>query len=246
MTTISPTTERALPTGRLIRKLVFQFVGLGGFCLWLTMLSLGMRSVMDVGGSCSSGGPYLSAQPCPSGAWVVPVAIWLGLLSLGVYLLGSLPQGPHLAALAWPALFLTLGWNFLDYGIHNDGPGSVGMLVCAVVFGLMGGLPLLVLRDRTMREHVLLGDDGVGRPPPPTIPRPVATATRSAARSARVVLRPRTTRPTPPGEPGSATAADADLVSRLERLAAMRDRGILTEPEFREAKRQLLDDPAGP
>ncbi|MEZ5100159.1 MAG: SHOCT domain-containing protein [Thermoleophilia bacterium] len=244
MTVISAA-EPAVPRARLVRKLVLQFVGLGGFCMWLTMLSLGMRSVMDVGGSCASGGPFVSAQPCPSGAWVVPVAIWLGLLSLGLYLLGNLPQGPHLAALAWPALFLTLGWNFLDYGIHNGGAGSAGMLVCAVVFGLMGGLPLLVLRDPKTREHVLLGDDGLGRQPPPAVPRPVATATRSAARGARVVLRPRGAPRATPAEQPTPGGRDADLVSRLERLAAMRDRGILTDMEFQEAKRQLLDEPRG-
>ena len=33
----------------------------------LTVLFLCMRSVMDIGGSCASGGPYEIANPCPAG-----------------------------------------------------------------------------------------------------------------------------------------------------------------------------------
>jgi hypothetical protein len=48
--------------------------------------------------------------------------------------------------LAWPALFLSLGWNFLEYGVDPpDGSANVvwGWLFCGVLFVLMGGLPLL-------------------------------------------------------------------------------------------------------
>ena len=50
--------------------------------------------------------------------------------------------------LAWPALFLSLGWNFLEFGFDPPGEddGLVwGWIVCGVVFWLMGGLPLFAL-----------------------------------------------------------------------------------------------------
>jgi uncharacterized membrane protein YdbT with pleckstrin-like domain len=41
--------------------------------------------------------------------------------------------------------------------------------------------------------------------------------------------------------PGSATHADGDVVSRLERLADLRERGHLSDEEFAVEKRRLLD-----
>jgi hypothetical protein len=45
---------------------------------------------------------------------------------------------------------------------------------------------------------------------------------------------------------GPTTSAPArDLSARLTELAGLRDKGMLTEAEFDEAKRKLLDDPSG-
>ena len=40
--------------------------------------------------------------------------------------------------------------------------------------------------------------------------------------------------------PGSAPEAASDVVSQLERIAALRDRGVLTEAEFAAMKAKLL------
>ena len=40
---------------------------------------LSMRVVMDVGGSCADGGPYVSAQSCPGGAGFIGAV--LGVVS---------------------------------------------------------------------------------------------------------------------------------------------------------------------
>ncbi len=62
--------------------------------------------------------------------------------------------------LAWPGLFLSLGWNFLEFAFAPPGGGFAwGWLICGVVFVLMGGLPLLLafkpLREkfRSRRQH---------------------------------------------------------------------------------------------
>lgn len=54
-------------------------------------------------------------------------------------------------ALAWPATFLSLGWNFLEFAFTaTKGHGLVwGWLVCGVVFVLMGGLPLVYVIQGT-------------------------------------------------------------------------------------------------
>jgi hypothetical protein len=71
-------------------------------------------------------------------------SIFLGLGFLALYAVSAI--GPNLTLLAWPALFLSLGWNFLEYGVDPPGTGgvAVGWLICAVVFFAMGGIPLVI------------------------------------------------------------------------------------------------------
>jgi len=102
----------------------------------------GMRAVMDVGGTCAQGGPYEIAQPCPSGAWLLSLAIpvMVAVAMLGSYLAYRL-SAPGLLVPMWAVLFGSLGWNFLEYGFADDGP-VWGWVVCGVVFELMA-LPAL-------------------------------------------------------------------------------------------------------
>jgi len=103
----------------------------------ITWAFFAMRSVMDVGGSCADGGPYVSAQPCPDGSWLIAVAIPVMILTA---IFGSLAamsvNAPNLLILMWALLFGALGWNFLEYAFK--GPDLVwGWLVCGVMFWLM-------------------------------------------------------------------------------------------------------------
>ena len=140
------------PACRVVLKTALLTLGTLGFVVCLTLMYLSMRSVMDVGGSCASGGPYSINAPCPKGvAWVMPVSIFGGLLSVGIVFLGVFPQGgPRPYAFAWSALFLALGWNFLDYGFDPPGGGtSASWLVCGAIFFLMGGVPLVFLFSKS-------------------------------------------------------------------------------------------------
>ena len=130
---------------RLARRSALTFVGLAGASGGLTVMFLSMRSVMDIGGVCASGNTaFQPRHPCPTGvAGSMVGAIFLGLIFLGIYAVNVV--GPNLTLLAWPALFLSLGFNFFDYGISPPGGGGLvfGWLFCGVLFALMGGVPLL-------------------------------------------------------------------------------------------------------
>ena len=114
--------------------------------LALTWIYLSMRAVMDIGGACAEGGPYVSAQPCPDAA--------AALLSLGVPLMmiaafagtaAAVAHGaPNLIVPMWGFLFGSLGWNFLEYGVFTDGI-VWGWLLCGVVFELMAIPAFLVM-----------------------------------------------------------------------------------------------------
>ncbi len=142
-----------------------------GFTFLLTILFLAMRGVLDLGGMVAKGGPYEIAHPAPDYWWIFPVSI-IGMLlivftSIGMFSFGSglgnsasfpftrqgySPQGYSRVSLValffWPAIFLSLGWNFCEYGFFA-GEGLVwGWIICGVVFILMGGLPLYLVMKK--------------------------------------------------------------------------------------------------
>ena len=264
-----------------------------------------MRAVMDVGGACADGGPYVSAQSCPDGS---TPALLLGIFGLFLFggigaVYGSRLGGIWAAAplFAWSGLFLSLGWNFLEYGLFNP-PGDEtviwGWLICGVLFVAMGLAPLL-------GGVALFGESPVGRggggrgggsaprgtgpamvlqPAPDADAEAIATFNRalaSAGVSAGVAAPARPRAPTarstelqaiasdmgavitdaaaetpadpraraaevPPGE-GAAPDADFDegtqaLLDRLERLADLRDRGLLGQAEYETAKASVVQE----
>ena len=143
--------------GRL-RASIGVAITLAGVAVGMTSLYLGMRSVMEIGGACAEGGPFVPVRPCPQGVPVLIIGgIWGGLVFVGAYLWQTFKhQVPSLVGFAWPALFLSLGWNFLEFGVDPPGDGGLvwGWLVCAVLFILMGGLPLLAVVRPTYRAFV--------------------------------------------------------------------------------------------
>jgi hypothetical protein len=208
-------------------------VGIAGLAFSLTILWLSMRAVMGIGGACASGGPYVPAVQCPDAVVALTPLSVFGLFIFGGIALwgGAAIHGSWagLLFLAWPALFLSLGWNFLEFGLRPPGgePGEIvwSWLFCAVVFGLMGGLPLAGavwgVREASSGGRAYAGGRVVIHPRPPNTlaPRPVATKAMEFA--------------------------DAGVTERLERLARLRRAGDLTDAEFEAAKRATIDEAGG-
>jgi hypothetical protein len=226
---------------RVVTKTVLLTVGTLGFVVCLTLLYQSMRSVMDIGGSCASGGPYEISRPCPDAVgWVTPVAIFGMIISVGISLLGLFSQGgPKPYVFAWSALFLALGWNFLDYGFDAPGGGtSVGWLICGFVFVAMGGVPLAGLFWKSAARWAFWGPTE-DRPAPRPRPRP--TLAPSAA-GGLVLGPPPTTMTIPVPTPPAPDEPEHDVVDRLERLAGLRERGLLDEQEYERVKDKILRD----
>jgi hypothetical protein len=214
-------------------------VGVAGLAFCIALLFLGMRAVLDIGGSCASGGPNVIRQPCPDG---VPFAVVGGVF--GLFLFGTLTAvggasvgGPYtgLVFAAWPALFLSLAWNFLEYGIRppgSDGGVDAGWLICGVVFVVIGVGPLLAMLPES---HAHLGP----RADPFAMRRLLADlharehqiAAGGSAESWHGYAVPSSVPPT-------------DLTTRLERLAALHRDGSLTDAEFDDAKRAAIAEVA--
>jgi hypothetical protein len=132
----------------------------------ITLLALGMRDVMEVGGRCASGTTAFEIrQECPEGTGAVVIGAFLGVVAAFIWAgaASQLPAARRLVLLAWPGLFLALAYNFFDFGFNPpDGfePGtswaSVGL---GVMFVAMGVLPLLALLSPTLRSQ-LFGSPG--------------------------------------------------------------------------------------
>ena len=74
-----------------------------------------------------------------------------------------LKNGPDWTMFWWSALFLSLGWNFIEFSIYPpDGSGIAwGWIICAVLFGLMGFAPLLLIGSGGL-PHPLFGREKEG------------------------------------------------------------------------------------
>ncbi len=229
------------PSSLAVRS-VATFVGLAGVTVALVWLFLSMRAVMAIGGSCASGGPYAIANPCPHATGLTTLgAILGGVLMTAIYTIFGLRAGPRITVLVWSALFVSLGWNFLDFGLRAT-PGSgdkVGWLVCAGLFAILGAAPLAGLVSRTY-AHDLFWSDGDGLPVGlrfsrrPASPMPTPASQRMPSHPPQSQLWQQA--PTPPPPPAD------DLATALEKLATLNDTGKLSDDEYAKVKQRLLGD----
>jgi len=239
-------------TMRTTLKVVLVWLSIVVVAACLTLLYMSMRAVMGVGGFCAEGGPYVIETSCPTGVgWIMPVSMWVGVFACALYVFAGrgLP-GPKWIGLVWPALFLSLGWNFWEFGLDpGDGSGTAyGFIVCGVVFVAMGLVPLVImLAVPASRRWVSWGDATPARG------RDTYRQTRDTVKSIDwralgtvVGAVPTTPTTAPHGSAGSTIDLDGrmapDVVDRLERLGEMHRRGDITSEEFDTAKRHVLGD----
>jgi hypothetical protein len=245
--------------GKVVWKVICLTLGTVIFIFCLTLLYESMRAVMDVGGACASGGAYEIRQACPEGVgWVTPVAIF-GMFFAGIFtFLGVFSDGgPRPYVFAWSALFLALGWNFLDYGFNPPGDNGavVGWLICGFVFVAMGGIPLLFLLSPRAARWSLWGPDSQRaddylhpyKPPPVRSPKqePPPSPVHSSAPYGRATSPFVPESPPPPMPAPSEPAPDngaGDVVERLATLADLRERGMLDDDEYERAKNAVLGE----
>jgi hypothetical protein len=104
-----------------------------------------LRKMMSIG-TCASGGPYVSAHPCPSGSGLYELLIPGGLLvwMLGTTLAGGFRKG--LGLVSWGAFWLGSGGALLVQALGSSSEssgGKLGSYIIAAVFIPMGAVPLV-------------------------------------------------------------------------------------------------------
>jgi hypothetical protein len=197
-------------------------------------------------GTCASGGPYVSARPCPSDTGVKILGLIgsiFGLLIGGaIYAArGSRGHGGGtigMGVILWALLFICLAVSTFvaAYGpANNDAPGAKSAaIVLMIVFLPMGILPLLgaagfgIGRGRfssNSKPHQY------PKPAPPQYTFPMPGASGASGTGARTVST--ITGPAPGGQAG-------DVATRLRKLEELHESGLLTEEEFESKKADLL------
>jgi hypothetical protein len=248
------------PRGRSVPSLadvVLYLLGIVGLAAGITLLFLGMRAVMDVGGFCAEGGPYVIETQCPEGAaGATLLGIFGGLAGLFLAIWKGAAIGERAVGvlfLAWPALFGVIGLNFLVYGFDPPGEGAGwawGWLICGGVFWVMAFGPLLLAWSGARAARG--GSPGGVAATGPSGARLATTIrearlARDARRSALPPLAPLApleaagTAIAPVNSDGEVGIPDVALVDGLERLAALHRAGSLTDEEYRRAKAELLE-----
>jgi hypothetical protein len=101
----------------------------------LVLACVELTHLMDTG-TCASGGPYVSANPCPDGTGT---RILLLVLAIFVYVVALLVSGQ--ALFLYGLLFLTLSAIFVRGALTDDGFAAAGWIV-GVVFAAMGVVPM--------------------------------------------------------------------------------------------------------
>lgn len=110
----------------------------------VTVLYVGFMRVLEVGGYCAEGGPYVIETHCPPGTIAaIPLSIFGLFIAAGLsFLAGGL--GTPAYAYLWTILFGSLGTGFA-IAAKKSPDGAVGWIICAVMFILMAVSPLIVI-----------------------------------------------------------------------------------------------------
>jgi hypothetical protein len=124
------------------------------FMLSFTLLYLSAGVVMGLGGFCASGGPYVIETECPEAVLLfTPLSIFAMLIAVAIGAFIARGFGSPLVIWAWPVLFVGLGIDFLLAALS---PGGIANLVVAIVFIIMGLVPLVIVL-RAGAARLLLG-----------------------------------------------------------------------------------------
>lgn len=211
-------------------------------------------------GSCASGGPYVSARPCPSGTGLRIVALIASIFVIGplsVFIFGSRAKGVKgvAGAGALVGLLWTFGWIGMGsaawvagHGPAHPASGGEGSTGVAITFWAIGGISLLGLilgagGARAGARVAARATANTTRTPPPApapapAPRPVRTPPPASAATAQRLAATL-------GAVAAKKADDAevgDVARRLKQLDELKAMGAVTAAEYDAKRRDILGE----
>ena len=199
-------------------------LGLGLLLVAVALMGYGVHTVIS-NGNCSSTG-YVQYGPVPKCSHGSEFLAISGLFFLGPALLVAGWGFLKIKGVTWPAVLAGIGIGALTIrsdtgvaaGAKNTGFGIA--LACAaliVISAAFSGRRLMRRGSSPPAHNGSIAKPGPTAPPAHAHPPAVAAA--------------------PPG-----VAGDGDAITKIARLARLRDDGALTEAEFEQQKAKLLDE----
>ncbi|HEY8058286.1 MAG TPA: SHOCT domain-containing protein [Acidimicrobiales bacterium] len=170
------------------------------------------------------------------------MGVCAGLLGLGLYLLRRPAGSPQLLIFAWPALFGSLGVQFLRAAAAES--GAYGFWLCGIVFLVLAAVPvvLVVAGERGAMVPLLVGD-GLAEPDGIEDQRQLGITRLEGDGSASRCsdLGPVDLRGFAPASDDLDRENGGDLGEHLDRLSRLHRQGELSDAEFAEAKQKVRD-----
>jgi hypothetical protein len=233
---------------------VKAILGLALFLVSITAFEYALWELMNTG-TCASGGPYVSARPCPEGtaekALLLPAGFILGFIGMGVFTARGRRPGAAKDAwqvspwlVGWAPLFIGTGIVALVAGLQAEGPDAgaakwTGIFLAALFIPMgLAPVPFALPRRKSRRRKRF----------DPITKQAIRQAEQRGSRSRKGdAARPdRPPRPAPAPHPVTPTPvgspAAADPIDRLRKLGELRDKGVLSPDEFAAAKSRILSE----
>jgi hypothetical protein len=228
-------------------------LGGGLFLASVAAFNYGILELLETG-TCASGGPYVVARPCPEGTGtdflILVGSIFGGLIGAAIYAIrGPRPGGPsdrvsqtaRGGLLMWTIFFTVTGGIVLYASLTQESYGDdakLGGTIVGVTFLVMGLPPLAFMIWSKIDDWRDPPPDSRFQPShvqpvvPPTSPDMVPTSWPMAGGGGA-----------PPPAPAEQAGVDPELqqLEQLERLQRLRESGALTDAEFEQQKRRILD-----
>ncbi|MBJ7328386.1 MAG: SHOCT domain-containing protein [Solirubrobacteraceae bacterium] len=213
--------------------MVRTLIGFACVAAGVLLAARGLYEVFHIG-SCASGGPYISARPCPPGTGGHIAGLIGGIF---LTLIGAaVTPGLAIKGVAWGLGFTLLGAAFIVAAFGPAAPVDpddtskwVGALVGGM-FVLMGLPGLFAIAGAGKRPRMPAMPSGM-MPSPALSTAPTAPA---------VMGMPGVVPVGPQPAPAASVPDDGDTIEELERLAKLKAAGALTEEEFQAAKARVL------
>lgn len=181
----------------------------------LALACVELAKLMDTG-TCASGGPYVSANPCPEGTGTQILLLMGAIL---VFVIAMLASGQGL--FFFGLLFVALSAMFIRGAITDDNFAAAGYIVGAI-FAVMGVVPMfMAIRGWFEDDNSAARSRASG----------LAAFTQVAMAPAPVMAMA-----TVPAQP-----RPADNLAKLQQLGDLHARGVLNDAEFASEKAKILN-----